>query len=25
ELVYDMACCGLTSIDQINKDILYKH
>ncbi|CAF1311978.1 unnamed protein product [Rotaria sordida] len=25
ELVYDMACCGLTSIDKINKDILYKH
>ncbi len=25
ELTYDMACCGLTSIDQINKDILYKH
>ncbi|CAF4298749.1 unnamed protein product, partial [Rotaria sordida] len=25
ELVYDMACCGLISIDQINKDILYKH
>ncbi|CAF3558106.1 unnamed protein product [Rotaria sp. Silwood1] len=25
ELVYDMACCGLTSIDQINKEILYKH
>jgi len=24
-LVYNMACCGLTSIDQINKDILYKH
>jgi isopentenyl diphosphate isomerase/L-lactate dehydrogenase-like FMN-dependent dehydrogenase len=25
ELTYDMACCGLTSIDQINKEILYKH
>ncbi len=25
ELTYDMACCGLTSIDQINKNILYKH
>ncbi len=25
ELTYDMACCGITSIDQINKDILYKH
>ena len=25
ELTYDMASCGLTSIDQINKDILYKH
>ncbi|UJR19991.1 hypothetical protein I4U23_023125 [Adineta vaga] len=25
ELIYDMACCGVTSIDQINKDILYKH
>ena len=25
ELIYDMACCGLTSIDQINRDILYKH
>jgi isopentenyl diphosphate isomerase/L-lactate dehydrogenase-like FMN-dependent dehydrogenase len=25
ELTYDMVCCGLTSIDQINKDILYKH
>jgi isopentenyl diphosphate isomerase/L-lactate dehydrogenase-like FMN-dependent dehydrogenase len=25
ELTYDMACCGLTSIDQINKDILYKY
>ncbi len=25
ELTYDMACCGLTSIDQINRDILYKH
>ncbi len=25
ELRYDMACCGITSIDQINKDILYKH
>ncbi|CAF3634063.1 unnamed protein product [Rotaria sp. Silwood1] len=25
ELTYDMASCGITSIDQINKDILYKH
>ncbi|CAF4933253.1 unnamed protein product, partial [Rotaria socialis] len=25
ELTDDMACCGVTSIDQINKDILYKH
>jgi isopentenyl diphosphate isomerase/L-lactate dehydrogenase-like FMN-dependent dehydrogenase len=25
ELTYDMACCGITSIDQINKEILYKH
>ncbi|CAF1121301.1 unnamed protein product [Rotaria sordida] len=25
ELTYDMAYCGLTSIDQINKNILYKH
>jgi len=25
ELTYDMACCGLTSISQINKDILYKN
>ncbi|CAF1517233.1 unnamed protein product [Rotaria sp. Silwood1] len=25
ELTYDMACCGLTSIDQINEDILYKY
>ncbi len=25
ELTYDMACCGLTSIDQISKEILYKH
>ncbi|CAF3182748.1 unnamed protein product [Rotaria sp. Silwood2] len=25
ELMYDMASCGITSIDQINKDILYKH
>ncbi|CAF1525905.1 unnamed protein product, partial [Rotaria sordida] len=25
ELTYDMACCGLTSIDHINGDILYKH
>ncbi|CAF0793963.1 unnamed protein product [Adineta steineri] len=25
ELIYDMACCGLSSIDAINKDILYKH
>ncbi len=25
ELTYDMACCGLTSIDQINKDIISKH
>ncbi|CAF3735428.1 unnamed protein product [Rotaria sp. Silwood1] len=24
ELIYDMACCGLARIDQINKDILYK-
>ena len=24
ELIYDMASCGLTSINQINKDILYK-
>lgn len=25
ELKYDMACCGITSIDQINKDILYTY
>ncbi len=25
ELTYDMACCGLKSIDQISKEILYKH
>ncbi|CAF1511654.1 unnamed protein product, partial [Rotaria sordida] len=25
ELIYDMASCGITSIDQINKDVLYKH
>ncbi|CAF1095053.1 unnamed protein product [Adineta steineri] len=25
ELVYDMACCGVTTIDEITKDILYKH
>ncbi|CAF3725476.1 unnamed protein product [Adineta steineri] len=25
ELIYDMACCGLSSIDEINKNILYKH
>ncbi len=25
ELTYDIACCGITSIDQINKEILYKH
>jgi isopentenyl diphosphate isomerase/L-lactate dehydrogenase-like FMN-dependent dehydrogenase len=25
ELIYDMACCGLTSIDRISKDILYKY
>ncbi len=25
ELTYDMACCGITSVDQINKEILYKH
>ncbi len=25
ELIYDMACCGLTSVDQVNKEILYKH
>lgn len=24
ELIYDMACCGVTSIDKINRDILYK-
>jgi isopentenyl diphosphate isomerase/L-lactate dehydrogenase-like FMN-dependent dehydrogenase len=25
ELTYDMACCGLTRIEEINKDILYQH
>jgi len=25
ELKYDMACCGLKSIDEINQNILYKH
>ncbi|CAF1300721.1 unnamed protein product, partial [Didymodactylos carnosus] len=25
ELINDMSCCGLTTIKQINKDILYKH
>ncbi|CAF1462417.1 unnamed protein product [Adineta ricciae] len=25
ELMYDMACCGLTSIDQIDANILYQH
>jgi isopentenyl diphosphate isomerase/L-lactate dehydrogenase-like FMN-dependent dehydrogenase len=25
ELTYDMACCGLTTIEEINKDILYQH
>jgi isopentenyl diphosphate isomerase/L-lactate dehydrogenase-like FMN-dependent dehydrogenase len=25
QLTYDMACCGLTSIEQISKQILYEH
>lgn len=25
ELKYDMACCGINSIDQIDHSILYKH
>ena len=25
ELTYDMACCGLKSIDEISSEILYKH
>lgn len=25
ELIYDMASCGITSIQQINNDIIYKH
>jgi isopentenyl diphosphate isomerase/L-lactate dehydrogenase-like FMN-dependent dehydrogenase len=25
ELTYDMVCCGITSVDRINKEILYKH
>jgi isopentenyl diphosphate isomerase/L-lactate dehydrogenase-like FMN-dependent dehydrogenase len=25
ELTYDMVCCVITSVDQINKEILYKH
>ena len=25
ELAYDMACCGIASVDQINEEILYKH
>lgn len=25
ELIYDMSCCGVCSIDEVSKNILYDH